>query len=98
MLKALLIAPIRFYRYFISPWTGHSCRFTPTCSQYAIEAIETHGAWKGFWLMVRRIGRCHPWAQGGVDPVPDCRCGASHARHGSHHEHGEHDGRHHPQP
>lgn len=68
--KFLLIAPIRAYRYFLSPWTGHSCRYTPTCSAYAIKAIETHGALKGLWLGTKRIGRCHPWCAGGHDPVP----------------------------
>jgi putative membrane protein insertion efficiency factor len=71
MIKTLLIAPIRFYRYFLSPWIGRSCRFTPTCSLYAMEAIEKHGALKGLWLASYRIGRCHPWCQGGYDPVPD---------------------------
>ena len=71
MLKALLIAPIRFYRYFLSPWVGHQCRFTPTCSAYAIEAIQTHGAGKGLWLAMCRLGRCHPWTSGGYDPVPE---------------------------
>lgn len=70
MIKAVLIMPIRFYQYFISPWLGHNCRFTPTCSAYAIEAIETHGALKGLWLGMRRLGRCHPWGPGGCDPVP----------------------------
>lgn len=70
MIKTLLIAPIRFYRYFLSPWFGRSCRFTPTCSAYTIEALETHGALKGLWLGTKRIGRCHPWCQGGHDPVP----------------------------
>jgi putative membrane protein insertion efficiency factor len=69
--RVLLIAPIRFYRFFLSPWVGRQCRYTPTCSAYAIEAIERHGAWMGLWLGVRRIGRCHPWAHGGIDPVPD---------------------------
>lgn len=71
VLKALLIAPIRFYRYFLSPWVGHQCRFTPTCSAYAIEAIEKHGAVRGLWLGACRIGRCNPWCEGGLDPVPE---------------------------
>lgn len=70
MLKKLLIAPIRFYRFFLSPWIGRQCRFTPSCSSYAIEAIETHGALKGLWMAIRRIGRCNPWSHGGLDPVP----------------------------
>ena len=69
-----LIAPIRFYRAFISPLLPPSCRFTPTCSQYAIEAIQTHGPVKGFVLALRRLARCHPitWLGGshGYDPVP----------------------------
>ncbi|MBV6272779.1 membrane protein insertion efficiency factor YidD [Alcaligenaceae bacterium CGII-47] len=71
MIKSLLIAPIRFYRYFLSPWVGHQCRFTPSCSAYAIEAIEKHGAVRGLWLGMCRIGRCNPWCQGGLDPVPE---------------------------
>jgi hypothetical protein len=70
MLKGLLIAFIGFYRFFLSPWAGRQCRFTPTCSLYAIEAIKHHGAWCGLWLAIRRIGRCHPWSPGGVDSVP----------------------------
>lgn len=71
MMRRLLILPIRFYRYFLSPWVGNACRFTPTCSAYAIEAIERHGALRGSILAVRRIGRCHPLAHGGHDPVPE---------------------------
>lgn len=71
---AILIAPIRFYRYAISPLLPPSCRFTPTCSQYAIEAIQVHGPIKGLYLTVRRLLRCHPikWLGGGqgYDPVP----------------------------
>ena len=70
MIKKILIAPIRCYQYFLSPWVGRSCRFTPTCSEYAIEAIETHGAVKGLWLGAKRIARCQPWCAGGYDPVP----------------------------
>ena len=75
MIRWLLIAPIRFYRYVISPWLGYNCRFTPSCSAYAIEALETHGALCGSWLTVRRIVRCHPWCHGGHDPVPTSSCG-----------------------
>ena len=70
----VLIAPIRFYRLFISPLLPPSCRYTPTCSQYALEAIEKHGPMKGLALTVRRLARCHPitWLGGsqGYDPVP----------------------------
>ena len=70
MIRTLLIAPIRAYRYLLSPWLGSACRFTPTCSAYAIEAIETWGAGRGSWLALSRISRCHPWCPGGHDPVP----------------------------
>ena len=66
----LLILPIRFYQKFISPLTPPTCRFTPTCSQYAIEAIRKHGPFKGFVLAVWRILRCNPWGGSGYDPVP----------------------------
>ncbi|MBU6299596.1 MAG: membrane protein insertion efficiency factor YidD [Alphaproteobacteria bacterium] len=72
--SALLIVPIRFYRLFISPMLPPSCRFTPTCSEYAIEAIKLHGPARGFVLAMRRLARCHPitWLGGshGHDPVP----------------------------
>ncbi|MDE6383516.1 MAG: membrane protein insertion efficiency factor YidD [Paramuribaculum sp.] len=70
MIRRLLTLPIHFYRYCISPLTPASCRFTPTCSEYAIEAIMRHGAIKGIWLALRRICRCHPWGGSGYDPVP----------------------------
>ena len=64
------MALIRAYRYMLSPWWGTQCRFTPSCSEYAIEALERHGTMKGAWLAPRRVGRCHPWHAGGFDPVP----------------------------
>jgi putative membrane protein insertion efficiency factor len=65
-----LIALVRFYRVAISPWLGMNCRYQPTCSSYAIEALQVHGVLKGSWLAIRRIGRCHPWGGSGYDPVP----------------------------
>ena len=65
-----LIWLVRFYRLAISPMLGRSCRFHPSCSEYAIEALERHGLFKGVSLAIRRIGRCHPWHPGGYDPVP----------------------------
>jgi len=73
VLKALLIAPIRFYRFFLSPWFGRDWRFNPSCSLYAIEAIEKHGAFKGLWLAIERIARCNPWGTGGYNPVPEAK-------------------------
>lgn len=70
VLGMVLILPIRFYQRCISPLTPPACRFTPTCSQYAVEAIRKHGPFKGFWLAVKRISRCHPWGGSGYDPVP----------------------------
>ena len=61
---------IRLYQLIISPWLGPKCRFTPTCSQYAIEALQKYGPIKGLWLSARRIARCHPWGGSGHDPVP----------------------------
>lgn len=65
-----LVAVVKLYQVAISPWLGGNCRFQPTCSAYAIEALETHGVLKGGWLAIRRIGRCHPWGGSGYDPVP----------------------------
>lgn len=67
---ALLILPVRFYQLSISPMLPPSCRFTPTCSQYAIEALRRHGAVRGTLLALRRLLRCHPWGGSGYDPVP----------------------------
>jgi uncharacterized protein len=65
-----LIALIRIYQWGISPLLGPRCRFTPSCSHYAVEALQKHGLIKGLWLAIRRIARCHPWGGHGVDPVP----------------------------
>tara|TARA_Y100000992_G_scaffold260932_1_gene196079 strand:- start:133 stop:354 length:222 start_codon:yes stop_codon:yes gene_type:complete len=73
MLKILnyfLIVPIKLYQILLSPLIGPSCRFNPTCSNYAIEAINKHGPFKGFWLAIKRISKCHPWGDSGHDPVP----------------------------
>jgi hypothetical protein len=69
-LSRLLILPIRLYQICISPLLPPSCRFTPTCSQYAIEALRKHGPVRGLWLTVKRLLRCHPWGGSGYDPVP----------------------------
>jgi putative membrane protein insertion efficiency factor len=69
-LVQLFILPIKFYQRCISPLTPPSCRFTPTCSQYAVEALRKHGIFKGMYLAIRRLLRCHPWGGSGYDPVP----------------------------
>ena len=69
-LTALLLLPIYFYQRAISPWTPPSCRFTPTCSEYAVQALRKHGPLKGLYLAVRRLSRCPPWGSSGYDPVP----------------------------
>jgi uncharacterized protein len=69
-MSKLLLLLIKAYRYGISPLLGPSCRFFPTCSEYAAQAIEKHGAGHGGWLALKRIARCHPWHPGGYDPVP----------------------------
>ncbi len=72
-MKSLLIGLITLYRWTLSPMLGRNCRFVPSCSEYAVEAIGTHGALRGAWLAARRLGRCHPWHPGGFDPVPPLR-------------------------
>lgn len=72
-LAYLLSLPVRAYRLLFSPWVGHGCRFQPTCSAYALEALKKHGGIKGGWLTLRRILRCHPWGGEGYDPVPDIK-------------------------
>ena len=69
-MKALALGALRTYRYAISPMLGRNCRFYPCCSEYAQEAVERHGAMRGGWLAVKRVGRCHPFHPGGYDPVP----------------------------
>lgn len=66
-----LIALVGAYRVMLSPWLGNNCRFEPTCSAYALEALKKHGAFRGTWLTARRVARCHPWGSSGYDPVPD---------------------------
>ncbi|WP_461307957.1 membrane protein insertion efficiency factor YidD [Albidovulum sp.] len=70
LLARLVALPVRAYRLLLSPWLGDACRYQPTCSAYALEALERHGAIRGGWLALRRIGRCHPWGGSGYDPVP----------------------------
>lgn len=71
MMRRLLMGVVKGYRLLLSPWLGSSCRFTPTCSAYALEALERHGAAAGSYLTAARIARCHPWCAGGHDPVPE---------------------------
>ena len=74
MLKKIATYPfillIRFYQAAISPYTPATCRFSPTCSSYSLEALKVHGLLKGGWLSIKRIGKCHPWGSSGYDPVP----------------------------
>jgi hypothetical protein len=69
--KAVVKAPVKAYRWTLKPWLGLECRHLPTCSEYALEAIEINGAWRGSWLVLSRLCRCHPWGTHGFDPVPD---------------------------
>jgi hypothetical protein len=70
-MRTLLILVVRAYQILLSPLLPAACRYQPTCSHYAIEALEKHGALRGSWLAIKRIGRCHPFRAGGYDPVPD---------------------------
>lgn len=70
MIRALLIGLVKGYRLLLSPWLGSACRFTPTCSAYALRALEDHGALIGTYFAAARLARCHPWCDGGVDDVP----------------------------
>ena len=70
MIRAALIALVKGYRLLLSPWLGSSCRFTPSCSAYALQALERHGTAAGSYLTLARLVRCHPWCEGGPDPVP----------------------------
>ena len=70
MMRVLLIGVVKGYRLLLSPWLGSACRFTPTCSAYALQALERHGAGAGSYLTFARLARCHPWCDGGHDPVP----------------------------
>ncbi|WP_148253985.1 membrane protein insertion efficiency factor YidD [Aidingimonas lacisalsi] len=70
LVRGSLIGLLRGYQYLISPLLGPRCRFWPSCSQYAVEAIRAHGAFTGGWLALKRVVKCHPWHPGGVDPVP----------------------------
>lgn len=75
LLSMLIVGLIRFYQYVISPLLGPRCRFWPSCSYYAIDAVRLHGPLRGTWLASKRILKCHPWHPGGIDPVPSrCNC------------------------
>ena len=69
-MKYALLALVRFYQYAVSPFLGQHCRFHPSCSAYAVEALQKYGAIRGAWLGVKRIARCNPWCRGGFDPLP----------------------------
>jgi hypothetical protein len=70
MMKTLLVGLVKGYRLLLSPWLGSACRFEPTCSVYALGALQNHGAAAGSYLVLSRLARCHPWCDGGLDPVP----------------------------
>lgn len=70
VVQHFLIGVVKAYRLFLSPWLGSACRFEPTCSVYSLQALQQYGAVKGSYLTLKRLGRCHPWCEGGLDPVP----------------------------
>lgn len=71
-MKKAVIAMLRVYQWTISPWLPRACRYVPTCSEYAVEAVSRYGLLRGGWMAARRLGRCHPFHAGGYDPVPEC--------------------------
>ncbi len=86
-MRRLILILIKGYRLFLSPWLGNHCRFTPSCSQYALTAIDRFGLRRGGWLALRRIACCHPWHEGGIDPVPERLTGHC-SEHGTKNTHG----------
>ena len=82
--RRTLLAAIRVYQLTLSPWLGRQCRYLPTCSAYAAEAIERFGVRRGSWLALKRLGRCHPWGGSGYDPVPDGGASPNQAADGRH--------------
>lgn len=86
-MKRLLLVLLRAYQLIVSPMLGQNCRYYPSCSHYAMEAVRVHGAARGGWLGLKRLGRCHPWSAGGFDPVPPAdgttpsstACGCNHS-------------------
>ena len=86
-MRRILMFLITAYRYLLSPWLGQNCRFYPSCSCYAHDAIERHGSIKGGWLTIKRLLRCHPWHEGGFDPVPPAP-GQPHSTSSGKHSHG----------
>ena len=71
LLALPMLGLVWLYRLAISPWLGNNCRYAPSCSEYAMDALRIHGAFRGSWLAAKRIGRCHPWGGSGYDPVPE---------------------------
>jgi len=74
IIQNIFLSPVYFYRYIISPFLPCSCRFAPTCSEYAVDAIKTHGIFYGGFLTIKRLCNCHPWGKSGFDPVPTKKC------------------------